>query len=251
MKEKRIIGLFLCCCLLLPGLLYAQSSKTVTLDLKEVPVKVFFDAIRKQTGLSFVYNTEQTKAMKPITVSAKNETVESVLKKVFTGTEFSYQIEDKIVTIVKYEKSLGGGKRITGTVKDHLNIPMPGVNVLLQGTTVGCTTDLDGNYALDIPHDGGIVFTFIGMEPQTIQSKGKTEINVVLKEDTQMIDEVVVNGYFTKNKSSFTGNAVVVKKDELAKISTNNIMQALQVFDPSFRLQEDLNAGSNPNAVPV
>lgn len=110
MKEKRIIGLFLCCCLLLPGLLYAQSSKTVTLDLKEVPVKVFFDAIRKQTGLSFVYNTEQTKAMKPITVSAKNETVESVLKKVFTGTEFSYQIEDKIVTIVKYEKSLGGVK---------------------------------------------------------------------------------------------------------------------------------------------
>ena len=127
---------------------------------------------------------------------------------------------------------------------------MPGVNVLLQGTTVGCTTDLDGNYALDIPHDGGIIFTFIGMEPQTIQSKGKTEINVVLKEDTQMIDEVVVNGYFTKNKSSFTGNAVVVKKDELAKISTNNIMQALQVFDPSFRLQEDLNAGSNPNAIP-
>lgn len=53
MKEKRIIGLFLCCCLLLPGLLYAQSSRTVTLDLKEAPVKVFFDAIRKQTKLKF------------------------------------------------------------------------------------------------------------------------------------------------------------------------------------------------------
>ncbi len=250
MKEKRIIGLFLCCCLLLPGLLYAQSSRTVTLDLKEAPVKVFFDAIRKQTGLSFVYNTEQTKAMKPITVSAENETVESVLNKVFTGTEFSYQIEDKIVTIVKKEKSVGKGKRISGNVKDHLDSPMPGVNVVLQGTTVGCTTDIDGNYTLDIPYDGKLVFSFMGMEPQTIQSKGKTIINVVLKENTQMIDEVIVNGYFTKNKSSFTGNAVVVQKDELAKVSTNNIMQALQVFDPSFRLQEDLEAGSNPNVVP-
>ena len=107
MKEKR--SLFLCCCLLLPGLLYAQSSRTVTLDLKEAPVKVFFDAIRKQTGLSFVYNTEQTETMKPITVSVQNEAVESVLRRVFTGTEFSYQIEENVVTIVKKNRQVGGG----------------------------------------------------------------------------------------------------------------------------------------------
>ncbi len=252
MKREKVLGLLLFgCCLILPGLLYAQSGKIVTLDLKNAPVKVFFDEIRKQTGLSFVYNTEQTQAVSPITVFAKNESVESVLDRALAGTSLTYQVTDKTVIISKEKKLFGESKKtLTGTVKDYLNNPMPGVNVVLQGTAVGCITDIDGNYTLEIPQDGTIVFSFMGMEPQSIQTKGLTEINVVLKDDAQMIEEVVVNGYFTKNKSSFTGNAVVVKKDDLAKVSTNNIMQALQVFDPSFRLQEDLNAGSNPNAVP-
>ena len=64
------------------------------------------------------------------------------------------------------------------------------------------------------------------------------------------MEEVVVNGYFTKNKDSFTGNAVVVSKDELAKVSSNNLLSALQVFDPSFRLKDNVDMGSNPNSMP-
>ena len=71
-----------------------------------------------------------------------------------------------------------------------------------------------------------------------------------MEEDVAEMEEVVVNGYFTKNKDSFTGNAVVVSKDELAKVSSNNLLSALQVFDPSFRLKDNVDMGSNPNSMP-
>ena len=80
--------------------------------------------------------------------------------------------------------------------------------------------------------------SFIGMETQVIKYKGESVLDVTMHEDSEQIEEVVVNGYYTKNKSSFTGNAVSVTHDELMKVSHSNLMTALQVFDPSFKLQE-------------
>ena len=88
------------------------------------------------------------------------------------------------------------------------------------------------------------------MKKQEVKYTKQPVLNIVMEEDVAEMEEVVVNGYFTKNKDSFTGNAVVVSKDELAKVSSNNLLSALQVFDPSFRLKDNVDMGSNPNSMP-
>ncbi len=254
MKEKRIMSLFLCCCLLLPGLLYAQSSRTVTLDLKEAPVKVFFDAIRKQTGLSFVYNTEQTETMKPITVSVQNEAVESVLRRVFTGTEFSYQIEENVVTIVKKNRQVGGGRILSGVVKDEEGTPLPGAAVYMKkNNSVHAVTDMDGNYTLKMPEEGGeVIFSYIGMKPFVLVVKrgGRSLVgNVTLQSDTKM-EEIVVTGIVSKSKNSFTGSATTVTGEELRQVGVQNPLTSLSALDPAFNILTNDLYGSDPNHLP-
>ena len=149
---------------------------------------------------------------------------------------------------------------LKGKVIDTFGDPIPGVHIITSDGVENITsenqlktvTDFDGNFILKIPEGRKIktvTFSFVGMETVTLPFKGKP-MNVTMKEDTQAIEEVVVNGYYTKDKSSFTGTVVSVNKDDLKKISSTNIMTALQVFDPSFKLQDDIAAGSNPNALP-
>ena len=134
---------------------------------------------------------------------------------------------------------------------DEQGEPLIGVSVREAHGKNGTVTDMDGRFSLRMTHGSGrLVFSYIGMKTQTADYKGEGVLDVTLSEDSERIDEVVVNGYYTKNKSSFTGNAVSVSRDELMKVSHSNLMTALQVFDPSFKLQEDISAGSNPNAVP-
>lgn len=109
-ERVRILSLVIVL-LLLPTMMFAipKSGKKVTLNLESVTVKEFFDALRQQTGLSFVYNTEQTKSLKPITIHVKDETVDSVLRTVLNGTGLTYSMERDIVTISKAEQQ--GDKR--------------------------------------------------------------------------------------------------------------------------------------------
>ncbi len=246
MKRWTILILFCCC--LLPGFIYSQVTKTVTLDLKGATIKEFFDALKEQTKLSFVYNTEQTKFMKPITIRVSNESVTRVLDWVFDGTPFSYQIEDQIVTIVKKENTLPDLKKITGRVLDEQQEPLPGVNVMFEGTTIGCVTDVRGNYTITIPSDGRLKFTFIGMEPQILPTKGKTVINVTLSENAEQLEEVVANGIYTRNIESFTGSVATFKTEELKTIGAQNILRSLSILDPSIIITENNTQGSNPNA---
>ena len=152
------------------------------------------------------------------------------------------------------------GLTIQGKVLDVFGEPIPGVHVIAhekgkdvsESTMLKTISDLDGAFALNVPNGKKIdkvTFSFVGMTTLTLPYQGKP-LTVTLKEDTQAIEEVVVNGYYTKDKSSFTGTIVSVGKDDLKKVSNTNLITALQVFDPSFKLQEDISAGSNPNAVP-
>lgn len=246
MKRCTIL-IFFCCCLL-PGFTRGQVSKTVTLDLKEATVKEFLDALKEQTKLSFVYNTEQTKLMKLITIRVTNEPVTKVLDRVFNGTPFSYQIEDQIVTIVKKGPALPDLKKITGRITDEQKEPLPGVNVMLEGTTIGCVTDAQGYYAITIPSDGELKFTFIGMEPLILPTKGKTVMNVTLVENVKQLEEVVANGIYTRNIESFTGSVATFKTEQLKTVGAQNILRSLSILDPSIIITENNIEGSNPNA---
>ena len=118
--------------------------------------------------------------------------------------------------------------RVSGTVVDEGNEPLPGVNVVQEGTTNGTITDIDGNYSLEVPSDAKISFSFIGFMNHTENVDGRTSISVAMKPDNQEIEEVVVVGYGTQKKSDLTGSVASVKGEDLMNRSTTDAAAALQ-----------------------
>ena len=141
---------------------------------------------------------------------------------------------------------------IKGVVKDSKGITLPGVAVMLKGTTLGVVTDVDGNFTMTVPQQKGIVltFTYMGMKPMEVAYTGQESMKVTMKEEDQELDEFVVTGYANVRKESYTGAVTTVKGEDLQKVANRNPIDALQVFDPSFRIHENNELGSNPNAIP-
>ena len=130
------------------------------------------------------------------------------------------------------------------------------MTIRLKGTDFGTTTDVNGEFKLFYPvrKHPVIIVSYIGMVTEEISlgddaSKDKARV-IKLKEDAVMTDEVVITGYSNINKKSFTGISVQIKKEDLLKVSKTNVFSALQAFDPSFRIQENSQWGSDPNAIP-
>ena len=231
------------------------EPQRVTLDLKDVSLSMLFQEIKKQTSYKFFYNDEQEKALGKISVSVTNETLDKVLDKVFEGTKYTYKISGEQVVVVSRESVQATTEkqiRIQGKVTDEKKNPIPGVTVVVKGTTLGVSTTADGNYVLTLPEmkDFSLVFSFIGMETQEIKYAGKDTINVVMKEEDVKLEDVIVTGYANVKKSSFTGSVTQVKREELMKVGTSNVMDLLQVFDPSLRIVKNNEMGSDPNTLP-
>ena len=141
---------------------------------------------------------------------------------------------------------------LTGYVKDRNGQPLPGVNVVIKDITgTGVSTDMDGKFVIDLNEKRTLVFSFIGMKSKTISIKDLSKpLIVILEEDAVSLDGVVVNGYFTKTRESFTGSEVTITGEQLKEIGSNNLLSSLAVFNPSLRLTEELEYGSDPNHIP-
>lgn len=121
-----------------------------------------------------------------------------------------------------------GSKRVSGTIVSASdNLPIPGVNVVLKGTTTGTITDMDGKYTLTVSDNDVLVYSFIGYEAQEIIYAGQSSIDVSLVDESSDLDEVVVVGYGVQKKKLNTGATVQVKGDDIAKLNTTNPLQAM------------------------
>jgi len=118
-------------------------------------------------------------------------------------------------------------RQISGTVSDANGHPVAGATVIVDGTSLGTTTNTAGEYTLSAPVNGTLVVTFVGFEPQQLPIAGKTRINVTMKEDAQAIDDVIVVAFGTAKKEAFTVSAAVIKSDEISKVQTSNVATAL------------------------
>lgn len=207
MRKRKILS-FLLASSLMSAWGQSVDDLRVTLHLKDATVKTLFEALHEQTSLNFVYNNEQTKTLPLITIQVKDKSVEEVLKQVFAQTAFSYEVSDNTVTLFRSPSGQRRVQKVSGVVKDAHGFPLPGANISVRGGKIGCTTDINGAYTLEVPVPCHLMVSFIGMETQVIKYKGESVLDVTMHEDSEQIEEVVVNGYYTKNKSSFTGNAV-------------------------------------------
>ena len=177
-----------------------------------------------------------------------------LLAMLLLGMVTPYQVRAEISKAAAENSSQQQKERLLrGLVTDKDGLPLPGVAVQVKGTTQGTTTDGDGEYYIMVKgvENPVLVFSFIGMETQEKPfEKGKHRINVVLEESQQVMEEVVVNGIYTRKAESFTGSAKTFKKDELKRVGNGNIFQSLKNLDSSLKIMDNMEMGSDPNSMP-
>ena len=230
-----------------------SQNQRVSIELRNASIEDLIVAIKSQCDMGFLYDYNKTKSVKNITVNMQNVLLSDVLTKALAGTGFVAEIENNMIIIKEAPQNQQKEARtIKGRVTDSKKAPLPGVTVLIKGSSIGVVTDTAGMYKVTLPDqkDITLLFSFIGMISKEVKVGNQKEINVILEEDVEKLDEVVVTGYSNIKKSSFTGNATAVTRDELMKTNNKNIISAIQAFDPSFRIRENSLWGSDPNALP-
>lgn len=205
------------------------QAQSVTKEFKETSLSNVLKEVEKQTGFSIMYNNEDLSGSSTVTRTFKKASIEEVLK-VVLPQNLDFNLQDKMIVIYKkdgQQTQQKQVKQVTGRVVDDLGEPIIGVSVLEKGTSNGVITDMDGNYNISVSQDATIVFSYIGYITQEKKALSR-ELNVKLKENTEMLEEVVVVGYGVQKKSSVTGAISQVKSDDMVNRTITSPMQAMQ-----------------------
>lgn len=251
MREKRwLLCLLMAVCCTFSAWALPSQEKTVTLKLHNVSIETVLDAVKKQTGVNMLYNSQMFKGVQPVSVNVKNQQWELALKLVLNPRGFDYVMKNGIVVIRKMQKEK---HRVKGIVIDSNKEPIPGASVIVKGTRTGSSTNIEGEFNLEVEGDKvDLEVSFIGMKKQIVHVdvSRKKLVEITMVDDVKTLEDVVVTGYSNVRKSSFTGSSTQITGDDLRKVSQTNVIGALQTFDPSFRLVNNAQFGSDPNALP-
>ena len=253
----KFLILFLCISSFqLSANVYSQIAK-VSLEVKNASLEQVIQLLEKESGYIFLYEDAQIEQVQDLELNFKDEDLKVVLDECLQNSGLTYKLMNH--TIVISRKNINDQVRMTptklllqGIVKDADGHVLPGVAVVLKETTLGVATDVEGRFTIELPKADSIVlvFSFVGMQTKEVKWRGEKELNVVLEEAIAEMDEVVITGYFQRKKDSYTGAATTFSGEKLREISTGNILSALSTIDPSFKLMEDITAGSDPNHIP-
>ncbi len=252
-NEKFFLAVLLCGLFFMPLGLFAQEKTTVTISKKGVTLKEVIADLKEQTTYDFFYDSGLSALNETFDIDVKDKEVQAVLDEILPPLGLEYAVQRNLIIIrEKLTQSVDEPMTIKGKVSDVRGSTMPGVTVLVKGTTIGTSTNVDGRFELSLPRQDKVdlVFSFIGMESQELAYTGQEELEVVMREDLVEMDEVVVTGMFDRRAESFTGSAVTVTQEQLRAVGNTNVIQSLRNLDPSFRIAENLEIGSNPNAMP-
>ena len=228
---------------------YSQTMK-VTVVADNMSTGKVISEIEKQTDYLFVYNVNEVNLKRNVKVNAQNKSVAEVLNKVFEGTDIYYAMEGKNIMLMSKAKDgevAQQANKVTGIVKDTNGEPIIGANVTVKGQSIGTITDIDGRFVLDAPKDAVLQITYIGYVSQEVKVSGNKELNVVLKEDTETLDEVVVIGYGTAKKSDLTGATAQIKPEALTSSVVGNALESLQGKAAGVAVFNDNKPGASPS----
>ena len=201
---------------------YSQATR-LNINLENASFEDILDEIKEQSEFNFLYRSDIFEGLDQLDLKFSDVTLETILDKVLVPEGYAYEIEDNVVVIRKVkqpkiidEPAEQQQKIINGKVTEKDGNPMVGVSIYVKGTTVGTTTDIDGNYALEIPDDAQtLVFSFIGFETQEVTIGERTAINLVLELSESSLEEVVVVGYGTMKKEQIGSAVAHVKAEEI------------------------------------
>ena len=234
------------------------AAQTVTATFRDATLNDVIWELQKQTNFTFIYSTNDVKQVRVRDVKVVKEEVIDILDKCLANSGLTYTIHNGVVAIKKAENKAAPVAPqqkllITGQVLDETGDPMPGVNVLVKGTQQGAITDIDGNFSIDISSDQQVTLqiSFIGFTTQEVKVHPGRSIRVVLKDDTNVLEEVVVTGYGTFKKSAFAGSASTIKMQEKSDIPATDFKSLLQGSAPGIQLSSTSGAVGSSSSITI
>lgn len=212
------------------------SQVTLSLHFNQAKIQDVLASIEKKTDYIFMYKDNIVDGSKSISVDFQDAKFEEVLKFICEQANIDYEVRDRqIILKEKTDIPMPSApqqpqkREISGVIKDAKGLPLPGVSVVVKGTTMGTVTDNDGKFSLSVPVDAQILaFSFVGMKVQEIPIAGTNIIDLVMEEESTSLDEVVAIGYGTVKKSDLTGAMASIKSDALNQGAIISPQQMLQ-----------------------
>lgn len=260
----------------------SAMSQTITFSGKDIAMKEVFQVIEEQTGHVISGDRSILTSSKPVSLSVENLPVEQFLNLVFRDQGITYRLRGKNIFLSRKVPPPDANQPpatadqpaiVTGTVRSRSGELLVGVSIRLKGTQSGTTTDAQGFFRLNIERSSILQISSIGYETLEVSVRetadgytvsavkaamkdnvkagsGKViNMELVLETSNNQMNQVIVNGYSNINKNNFTGSAVTIKREELLKVSPNNVLRSLQIFDPSFKVLDNNSLGSDPNNI--
>ena len=235
-KKKRtaytfVSFLFLSVSLLCSSTIYAQNS-TVNLNYKDASFVEVINEFRKQTGVKFMYNLEKVKNKRCKDLVVKNVPTQQAIDIVLKHFNLAYSMVEGVVVVKEQPEKPQNPRTIKGTVLDENGSALPGVTVLVKGTTIGVSTDVKGNFSITLPgeKDNSLIFSFIGMQTQVIKCTDDKPLKITMKTDASQLEEVTVisTGYSSLPRKDMVGAYTTVKAEDIMMPAYNSIDQMLQ-----------------------
>ena len=249
-NRKSILCLFLLFLLSLGSL--SVNAQTVSKVFKEQTLKTVLKEIESQTGLSIIYQKDEINENKKINATFENTPVVEALSSILDKS-LEVSLRNKMIVISKKEQTSSGDslkkRTITGKVVDDKGESVIGASIAVQGTTLGTITNLDGEYTLaNVPENSEVTVSFIGYKTLIFKANDKALSKITLKEDTEMLDEVVVVGYGTVKKRDLTGSISSVNAQKIADVPVTSVVEALQGRSPGVVVSNtSWEPGSEPS----
>ncbi len=234
------------------GTVQAQNTK-VSLDLKNVSVEHVINEIEKKSDFYFLFNKKLIDVDKIIEVDVENTPIKDVLNNIFDGEDIDFIVYDRQIILTPKETSWLNNKEeqdltVKGVVTDAVTgEPLPGVNIVVDGTTTGVITNIDGKYSISLPDENAtLVFSYVGYLAEKVDVAGRTTVDVVLAQDITRLEEVVVIGYGTLQRKELTSAVTSVQSKDFIEGATSNVMQLIN--GKVAGLSVSSTAPSDPNA---
>jgi len=220
-----------------------DSQISVNLDVHDKSISEVLKTLEQQSQVRFFFSNDLLAMNDRIDIKADNKNIIGVLDNIFSESSLTYKTYDNNLIVIA-PKLLLQQQKVTGTVVNDRNEPLPGVTVLVKVTTLGTLTDADGKFTFNnLPAGSTLVFSFIGMQTQEIEVGNKNLINVTLLEESIGLDEVIVIGYGTQKKINLTGSVDAVSGDKLKNRSATKLADLIVGTSPNLQVAMDLHGG--------
>lgn len=254
-RQRRVLRPLLVLLMLCIGAAAHAVGNKVSLDVRNAPLENVLRSIEKQTDYRFFYSKETVNVSNRVSVSARNESIRSVLDRILPPQGISYVIENKRIALKQAPASSANKQlkaenndnkvRITGTVTDGHGEPLTGVSVMVPGERIGVITDIDGNYEIEVPQGSQLRFSYIGYTPEKKKADKSGKLDVVMTEDSQLLSEVVVIGYGTMDKKELTCAISHVGEKDFLTISSSDPAMLIQGKVPGVSISN--TGAADPN----